>query len=474
MSFISILLLSGLINVSSAIPILDFDTTSIPYLIPRCFQTTCDRSDEFLPDFNNQIDPLFYISSTTLRSKPSVWTHEPFCLESLSANKGFCVYSSSTFSHGRGISIVASPLEASRIITAPALQSRSSTPQNPHASKFEIKPIPGRGLGIVATAPLYRGDQLYSLTPIIAVQDDAMQFLPVPDLLLLMAISLSRLPFKTQAQFWTMHAQFGGNAIYDRITTNAYNMPLGSALEHFWAAQPEISRINHDCRPNAANHFDAGALMQNVHVLRPIGVGEEVTVSYLTPLLGYEERKKRIAKQWGFECTCSLCASTESFRNASDDRLGVMADLEARLDDIAATRTGSTGMAELLIALYELERLDGAVADGYMYAALEYAYIGDVNAARKYAARAMEATALWRGTTHPYYRSLRTLWESPEAHKSWMYTKKVKNEEMRKNAESLTQMIRGLTEVVRNFEKAAPRLGFVARMAGMVLPKRGR
>lgn len=468
------LLLFTVIRLVVAIPILDFDTTPIPYLIPRCFQTYCDRSDEFLPESNKDLslrevtnDPYFYISSSSIRSKPNIWTTEPFCLESLSANKGFCVYTSSKLANGRGISIVATPVEANRIISALALQpSCQIPPKHPQAPKFDIKSIPGHGLGAIATSPLYRGDQIYSTSPILAIQDDVMQFVPTPDLLLLMAIALNRLPSPTQQLFWTMHAQFGGNAVYDRITTNAYTMPLSSAKDLFWAVQPEISRLNHDCRPNAVYHFDASRMVQNVHVVRPVGVGEEITVSYVRPLLGFEERRKRIGELWGFECDCSLCAASEALRNASDRRLGVMRDLEVQLDDLDPDRTGSTGMAELLISLYELERLDGGIADGYMYAALEYSYVGNRNGARMYAAKAMEAIALWRGVEHPYYRNLKRLFEDPEGHASWTYIKKSREDEIKMKLEGFTQVVRGLTGIVKLFEKVAPRLRPLLKAVG--------
>lgn len=42
-----------------------------------------------------------------------------------------------------------------------------------------------------------------------------------------------------------------------------------------------VSRMNHDCRPNAAYHFDPETAMMEVHAVRPIAAGEEITVSYI-------------------------------------------------------------------------------------------------------------------------------------------------------------------------------------------------
>jgi hypothetical protein len=104
-----------------AINIIDFDTCSIPYIIPRTFQRFCDRSDEYFPDVSVNdlaeghdhawISPPSNVSSAAIRNKPNIWTHEPFCVESPEANNGFCVYTNAHFANGRGISIVATPKE---------------------------------------------------------------------------------------------------------------------------------------------------------------------------------------------------------------------------------------------------------------------------------------------------------------------------------------------------------------------------
>lgn len=42
-----------------------------------------------------------------------------------------------------------------------------------------------------------------------------------------------------------------------------------------------MSRINHACRPNAAYHFNPESAKMEVHAVRSIAAGEEITVSYI-------------------------------------------------------------------------------------------------------------------------------------------------------------------------------------------------
>lgn len=42
-----------------------------------------------------------------------------------------------------------------------------------------------------------------------------------------------------------------------------------------------VSRLNHDCRPNAAYHFNTDTGKMEVRAVRDITAGEEITVSYI-------------------------------------------------------------------------------------------------------------------------------------------------------------------------------------------------
>lgn len=49
-----------------------------------------------------------------------------------------------------------------------------------------------------------------------------------------------------------------------------------------WANKVKIvSRMNHACRPNAVYYFDPEQATMEIHAVRPIAAGEEITVSYL-------------------------------------------------------------------------------------------------------------------------------------------------------------------------------------------------
>jgi [histone H3]-lysine4/36 N-trimethyltransferase SMYD len=77
---------------------------------------------------------------------------------------------------------------------------------------------------------------------------------------------------------------------------------------------PLLARINHSCDPNAQiisqtfvdYHVD-------VIALRSIGVGEEVTISYLPPHIHQRvsRRKQLLQSRYLFDCQCSRCVKEE-------------------------------------------------------------------------------------------------------------------------------------------------------------------
>jgi hypothetical protein len=147
-----------------------------------------------------------------------------------------------------------------------------------------------------------------------------------------------------------------------------------------------------------------------------------------------EERKGRMASQWGFNCTCTLCSSERHVLDASDERIALIDALENELNELDQNRTADLSTAEFLISLYQQERLDGVIGDAYMYAAFESAYTGLKRKTQMYAAKAIEHMSLWRGVQHEYHQAMHRLLTDPENQPSWRYF--VKNSKAEKTEET--------------------------------------
>jgi len=141
------------------------------------------------------------------------------------------------------------------------------------------------------------------------------------------------------------------------------------------------------------------------------------------------DRKSRMQSQWGFQCSCSLCTAPAHVVRASDDRITLIETVEGELNDLSWNRTADFTAAELLISLYEQERLDGVIGDAYMYAAFESAYLGERRLVQKYAALAIEHMAIWRGISHQYYTAMVRMLYNPENEKAWLYFDKLRDAE---------------------------------------------
>jgi hypothetical protein len=223
-----------------AINIVDFDSCSIPYIIPGSFQRYCDHSDEYLSELalvnlngehKTSFTPPANVTSAGIRNKPNIWTHEPFCIESPEANNGFCVYTNANFANGRGISIVATPREIMKLMQASIFKTPDFNFENnaKGADRYEQKEVYGKGLGNVANATFQRGEKLQSFTPLVSFQDNFMQFVDQRQQHLLQRIAVDRLPVSSQDKFMALLGHFGGDPYSDRIQTNSFATFMGDA-----------------------------------------------------------------------------------------------------------------------------------------------------------------------------------------------------------------------------------------------------
>lgn len=87
-------------------------------------------------------------------------------------------------------------------------------------------------------------------------------------------------------------------------------------------------------------------------------------------------------------------------------------------------------MAELMISLYEQERLHGPIMEAYALAAIEYNGVGEPWTAQKYARLAVESGLLYGGPADTDVKEMEKLLKDPSAHWSWMLRENKRTEAM--------------------------------------------
>ncbi|KAK6189334.1 hypothetical protein LQW54_013373 [Pestalotiopsis sp. IQ-011] len=202
--------------------------------------------------------------------------------------------------------------------------------------------------------------------------------------------------------------------------TNSFQINLGGHDGQHFGNFPEVSRFNHDCRPNVAFYID-DKLTHHTHAIRDIEPGEELTISYLDSFRVREVRQQRAHASWGFACTCSQCSLSKNEADKSDARLFSIYKVENLLADLG-NRQVSPDMIEQLIELYKEERLHFKVADAYTLAALNYNILGMTEMAQKYARLSIEQGLIEHGPDAPDIEAMRLLLANARGH--WTYNRR--------------------------------------------------
>lgn len=89
---------------------------------------------------------------------------------------------------------------------------------------------------------------------------------------------------------------------------------------------------------------------------------------------------------------------------------------KAELLDCTSISNASAGMMELLLSLYEQEKLWGPIYEAYQFAAIEFNGVVDVWRAEKYARLALEAALAYGGPPHVEAKDLEVFLDGPEDH----------------------------------------------------------
>ncbi|TDZ39448.1 SET domain-containing protein 5 [Colletotrichum spinosum] len=345
------------------------------------------------------------------RSSPSSawprWTHRPVCSSSSSSAKTkpqLCAFVKTDFRGESGLLVLTTPevaagdgsmvedFDTNWVYTGPPAATHAAPPP------YEVKEIPGKGLGVVANAAIRAGEVVMREYPRIlqTASADVLEGLERGEVMWVLEEGFVRLPREDQARIFDLARSTGGHPVEDVIRTNTFGVTFNNVTHH--GLFPGIARINHACKPNAVTRFSQTTLALDVVAYRNIAPGEELSISY-SPLNMLSHDRRRALREWGFNCTCALCSSPAPVLAASDARRGRVQQLLALLEQ-PLYRSSATLVAD---AAAEMERiigdegLEAQRGDFYGVVARVFAAAGDAAQGGEYAARAVEQLAHFAG-----------------------------------------------------------------------------
>ncbi|RDL40775.1 uncharacterized protein BP5553_00754 [Venustampulla echinocandica] len=331
--------------------------------------------------------------------------------ESLLAEQGepYCLFTSTSFYDGRGISVLTKPSIARQIMSMPVFNLGAAPKLFQSAPPpFEIKYVQGKGMGVIANRTIFRGERLFA-RPIVGIfHNDAFLDMEMEEYELrttLIERGVDQLPDDARERVNAMIGKAGAkNDLVGKLDVNAFAEDFGG--EEHSIVVPETARMNHDCRPNTMYYFDSETLVHYTHASRTINAGEEITVTYIDPLESRADRQVRIQNSWGFECTCSHCSQTPLLTDASDGRISTINRIwdQLRINFSGEKKDGEVPeveMIETMVSMYEQERLYAHISDVWVWAAKAYKKAGKKWEALRWAYQAEEGVLLYDGPRNP-------------------------------------------------------------------------
>lgn len=243
---------------------------------------------------------------------------------------------------------------------------------------YEIRSSLNKGFGVFACQLIPRGTRIFSEAPLVALRPDqshrdlysAFKVISAHrqrELLQLSThvttgLSLSRwgeaLWYSLRTIFtdvhggWRSPVQAGSGSLSEhvRILSVFRNNSFMVSTPHIkQAVFPRISRLNHSCVPNAQGNFHPGLGKFNVHALKDIGDGEEVSISYLPESGSPREARQEALNGWGFACACEAC-DVEKGRVGEEARMRMQSRLKVFAE---GDGQGELATTKELILLFE-------------------------------------------------------------------------------------------------------------------------
>lgn len=157
----------------------------------------------------------------------------PICALPRRASIEYCVFTSTKFAGGRGISVLARREHTDNILNLPAFRnpeiySAMGINQNSNAG-FHARELKGRGIGLVANRTIKQGEWLMSFTPAFMMSYEAYDDLSEKERIYFQRLAFERLPDRVRGLAYQLYGQSEEKAIDsidDILDTNTFDLPV--------------------------------------------------------------------------------------------------------------------------------------------------------------------------------------------------------------------------------------------------------
>ncbi|KAK7974064.1 hypothetical protein PG989_015912 [Apiospora arundinis] len=191
---------------------------------------------------------------------------------------------------------------------------------------WEVRRIPNKGCGVVATALIEPGTRILMEKPLYIrpMTDD-----PIPEQNSIVESLIRNLSDPAQRNaFHELASSFSvlypDHPYYSIATTN--EVVLSGAQAGASGLFLQWSRFNHACTPSAYWAWNDEGVMSGtltVHAIRRIQPGDEISISYFeNRVMSHDDRERYLAEIYCFSCDCALCSLAPGpWRDDVDERL---------------------------------------------------------------------------------------------------------------------------------------------------------
>ncbi|KAL1593223.1 hypothetical protein SLS60_010831 [Paraconiothyrium brasiliense] len=313
----------------------------------------------------------------------------------------------------RGLSIISTPEAADGVLKARQYtldeeEYSSKTKEfvlrasrSSQADLYDVHDIRGKGKGVIAKRRISKGDVIMLDSPAIVSSARLPIHVTPSEGSELLETAASMLKGEDYNTIMALDKPAGATGLDAILKTNSFSCRFndGGVGDEYLCLFPQVSRINHACQPNANAKFIPPTLLMEIRAMRDIEPGQEITISYGKVDLKFAERQKLYHDNWGFKCTCNLCASGIYKITESDWRRERFAELHQMLETLTTETYDAEQVVQWENEIFEISQTEGLevlVTEDMERMAYVYAGLGNRSEALAWGQKAKRNLLQWK------------------------------------------------------------------------------